>query len=160
MRVPLSFHSSSKNNMAALKEWCIDNHYEFIPCNLRLPYLSRIRCFLRTLAWKRQDKEGVARIVEDLECVMWNNMDTTQHRTTERVVEESVASSCVNYDVCENCHKSKVMMIASPHAQKETGCMFRCGRCKCTSYCSRKCQEAHWKYHKAFCVRAGEACHW
>lgn len=69
-----------------------------IPANLRVPHHS----------WKSQDKEGVARVVEDMECVMWSNMDTSKRRTTERVIEESVIINKDEQDKCAFCHKSKV----------------------------------------------------
>ena len=91
----------SEKNMQSIKNWCIDNCYEMIPANLLIPHYS----------WKSQDKEGVARVVEDMECVMWNNMDTTQRRTTERVIEEKVIVNVDELDRCAYCHKSKVFLV-------------------------------------------------
>ena len=90
----------SERNMQNIKNWCIDNCYEMIPANLLIPHYS----------WKSQDKEGVARVVEDMECVMWNNMDTTQRRTTERVVEEKIIVNADELERCAYCHKSKVFL--------------------------------------------------
>ena len=28
-----------------------------------------------------------------------------------------------------------------------------CSRCRCASYCDRKCQKSHWKKHKKFCIK-------
>ena len=90
----------SERNMQNIKNWCIDNCYEMIPATLLIPHYS----------WKSQDKEGVARVVEDMECVMWNNMDTTQRRTTERVVEEKIIVNADELERCAYCHKSKVFL--------------------------------------------------
>ena len=90
----------SERNMQNIKNWCIDNCYEMIPANLLIPHYS----------WKSQDKEGVARVVEDMECVMWNNMYTTQRRTTERVVEEKIIVNADELERCAYCHKSKVFL--------------------------------------------------
>lgn len=84
-----------------LKDWCIDGHYELIPANLRIPHHS----------WKSLDKEGVARVVEDMECVMWSNMDMKQRRTTERVVDESLIINAEELDHCGCCHKSHVGLL-------------------------------------------------
>ena len=90
----------SERNIQSIKNWCIDNCYEMIPANLLIPHYS----------WKSQDKEGVARVVEDMECVMWNNMDTTQRRTTERVIEEKIIVNEDELERCAYCHKSKVFL--------------------------------------------------
>ena len=74
-----------------------------IPANLRVPHHS----------WQSQDKEGVARVVEDMECVMWSNMDTSKRRTTERVIDESVIVNKEEQDQCAFCHKSKVRFLSS-----------------------------------------------
>lgn len=50
----------------------------------------------------------MARVVEDLECVMWNSIDTSQHCTTERVVDETVIVSARDLEECGCCHKSRV----------------------------------------------------
>ncbi|KAK8831689.1 hypothetical protein WA577_005004 [Blastocystis sp. JDR] len=125
-------NANTDKNMVAVKNWCIDNHYEFIPCNLRLPHLT----------WKEQEKEGVARVVEDLECVMWNSIDTSQHCTTERVVDETAIVSARDLEECGCCRKSRV---------RDSITLYRCSRCKCISYCSKDCQVKDWKNHKAFC---------
>ena len=53
---------------------------------------------------------GDTLVVEDMECVMWNNMDTTQRRTTERVVEEKIIVNADELERCAYCHKSKVFL--------------------------------------------------
>ena len=42
--------------------------------------------------------------------------------------------------VCENCHQ-----------EREVSELQRCSRCKKVTYCSEKCQKAHWKLHKPSC---------
>ncbi|KAK8821137.1 hypothetical protein WA538_005766 [Blastocystis sp. DL] len=124
---------TAEKNLKAIKAWCIDNFYEMIPANLRVPHHS----------WKSQDKEGVARVVEDMECVMWSNMDTSKRRTTERVIEESVIINKDEQDTCAFCHKSKSANSIP---------LYLCSRCRTVSYCSRDCQVKDWKNHKTFCV--------
>ena len=52
----------------------------------------------------------MARVVEDLECVMWNSIDTSQHCTTERVVDETAIVSSRDLEECGCCHKSRVFL--------------------------------------------------
>eukprot|EP00986_Skeletonema_menzelii_P012959 scaffold7325_cov153-Skeletonema_menzelii.AAC.4 len=40
-----------------------------------------------------------------------------------------------------------------PYEQLERSKTMYCSRCRCTTYCSRECQEAGWKAHKPFCDR-------
>eukprot|EP01084_Bolivina_argentea_P157435 274359_1 len=37
------------------------------------------------------------------------------------------------------------------HTCQKEGVSSHCGRCKCTYYCSKKCQQVDWKYHKKIC---------
>lgn len=60
------------------------------------------------IAWKETEKEGVARVIENLECVMWNYMDQQNRRTTERVIEESIIMNDTELEQCSYCHKSRV----------------------------------------------------
>lgn len=67
-------------------------------------------CPFSNLAWKESEKEGVARVVENMECVMWSSMDQSEHRTSERVIEETVIMNNSELEQCANCHKSRVWM--------------------------------------------------
>lgn len=53
----------------------------------------------------------MARVVEDLECVMWNSIDTSQHCTTERVMDETAIVSARDLEECGCCHKSRVFFM-------------------------------------------------
>ena len=35
------------------------------------------------------------------------------------------------------------------------GCWKKCSRCKALPYCSRECQQKHWKTHKKDCKKPG-----
>ena len=122
----------TESNSAKQKAWCTENLYEFIPCNLRMPHFT----------WKDQEKQGVARVVENLECVMWLSMDRSQRRVDERVIDESIIMNNSESDQCAFCHKSK-SVDGVP--------LYRCSRCRIMSYFSRECQVKDWKNHKAFC---------
>lgn len=60
-------------------------------------------------AWKDQEKKGVARLIETLECVMWSSMDRNGGREIVREIDESVIMSNSEIDQCTYCHKSKVL---------------------------------------------------
>ena len=54
----------------------------------------------------------------------------------------------VNKKKCANCG-----------IEKSGGTKFwACAKCKATHYCSRDCQSAHWKVHKAGCKFKGLVC--
>ena len=86
--------------------------YEFISCNLRIPHYSSFFSFLFTLAWKDSEKQGVARIIETLECVMWSSMDRNGGRDTVHEIDESIIMSNSEIDQCAYCFKSKVFDMA------------------------------------------------
>ena len=62
------------------------------------------------IGWKTSEKEGVARVIENLECVMWSSMDQSIRRTTERVIEETVIMNNSELEQCAHCHKSRVFL--------------------------------------------------
>ena len=143
--------SSSMNNLKVLKDWCIDSLYELIPANLRIPHYS----------WNSTEKEGVARVVEDMECIMWSNIDMNQRRTTERVIEETPIMNEEEMNRCGCCHKSRVgiacnvqhlLFIDFNFKNADHVTLYLCSRCRTISYCSRDCQVKDWKNHKSFCV--------
>lgn len=102
------FIRSSTENASLLEDWSINNMYEFISCNLRIPHYSSFFSFLFTLAWKDSEKQGVARIIETLECVMWSSMDRNGGRDTVHEIDESIIMSNSEIDQCAYCFKSKV----------------------------------------------------
>lgn len=44
---------------------------------------------------------------------MWTAIDTSQHCTTERIVDETVIVSAHDLEECGCCHKSRVLLIGS-----------------------------------------------
>ena len=108
---------STESNSAKQKAWCTENLYEFIPCNLRMPHFSIVSITRSLIAWKDQEKQGVARVVENLECVMWLSMDRSQRRVDERVIDESIIMNNSESDQCAFCHKSKVFLPDGLHAE-------------------------------------------
>ena len=69
----------------------------------------RIGLFLDGVAWKDTEKEGVARVVENMECVMWSSMDQSIRRTEPRVIEEMVIMDNSELEQCALCRKSRVI---------------------------------------------------
>ena len=59
------------------------------------------------------------------------------------ISQKELCASMSNNDpsVCARCHKS------DKDAQ-----LLRCSQCKIVTYCSNKCQKAHWKAHKPTCM--------
>jgi len=50
--------------------------------------------------------------------------------------------------VCNNCRQAKVRSS-----------LMLCGSCKCSQYCSRQCQTAHWQQHKEECKMLSRCIH-
>ena len=82
-----------------------------------MPHFSIVSITRSPIAWKDQEKQGVARVVENLECVMWLSMDRSQRRADERVVDESIIMNNSESDQCAFCHKSKVFLSNACHAE-------------------------------------------
>lgn len=57
---------------------------------------------------------------------------------------QSAVASRPKTGVCDNCMQR--------HDRKD---LMDCSRCSTSQYCSRKCQGAHWAFHKPFCMPAG-----
>lgn len=101
--------NSTAENAARVEDWSINNMYEFISCNLRIPHYSFSLIDFSQLAWKEAEKKGVARIIETLECVMWSSMDRNGGRDSVQEIDESVIMSNNDIDQCAYCYKSRVI---------------------------------------------------
>ncbi|KAK8810624.1 hypothetical protein WA158_007199 [Blastocystis sp. Blastoise] len=105
--------------------WCIDHQFEYVPANLLTP--------LETKDFR--EKEGVARVSECLDVVLWENLQKHDATTTTTSVTPLSLSPKPLEEVkvyCYNCNKI------------ETDNKFK------------ECQVAHWRIHKSQCISPEE----
>ena len=81
-------------------------------------------------------------------------------RTTVKFYHERSQCSCLDkhrrmaaktqkkMGKCNNCRQAK-----------ERSSLMLCGCCKCSQYCSRQCQTAHWQQHKEECKMLSRCIH-
>ena len=76
-------------------------------------------------------------VTENTEAVSAKTVDSAAEKSTENVVVEEEQPALVEELPCCVCG-----------SMENVRC---CGRCKATRYCSKGCQESHYKYHEVYC---------
>ena len=78
-------------------------------------------------------------------CVVFSDGDTSRWK-----------SACIHKDAHKHAGKSNTEPYVTINNERCNFCtaytkLAKCGRCKCTSYCSKTCQQRDWGDHKAIC---------
>ena len=73
-------------------------------------------------------------------------------RTTVKFYHERSPCSCLdNHRRVAAKTQKKMGKCSNCYQAKERASLMLCGSCRCSQYCSRSCQTAHWKQHKDEC---------
>ena len=87
-----------------------------------------------------------------------DEIDTDMH-TLIKFFRRRIPCSCLDEEYQRWKHVTKVGSCFNPLCCIPSECVERsktkyCSRCRCATYCSRDCQEAHWINHRGNCDRA------
>ena len=92
--------------------------------------------------------------------INWSKINDMYHVDVHTVVKffrHRISCSCLDelYEMVKHVTKIGLCWNPSeckfPNGKTERSNTKYCSRCRCVTYCSRECQEAHWTDHKSYC---------
>eukprot|EP00743_Colponemidia_sp_Colp-15_P005723 GILK01006153.1.p1 GENE.GILK01006153.1~~GILK01006153.1.p1 ORF type:complete len:410 (-),score=96.14 GILK01006153.1:62-1291(-) len=152
-----AFDDTEEDMREKVVGWCVENGLEYIFDDAH-EYITRPAANARKGLFENE-KEGVERLIEALECNMWSNMEPKSQSKDRQPLTSASSESATAASSSSTVEPTREVNSASKIQEAPASCvncgsttkLSKCGGCHRVHFCSRDCQKQSWKAHKKVC---------